>query len=98
MLRNIEKAFNLIWRARENRSPVSSFLLYWAVLSLAPVAMGIALGMSTYLSGNSVLHSLLRKTTDPRLFVLPAGPTPPNPAERRSVAFPQPRPDLPQGQ
>ena len=53
MLRNIEKAFNLIWRATENRSAVSSFLLYWAVLSLAPVALGIALGMSTYLSSYS---------------------------------------------
>ena len=50
MLRNIEKAFNLIWRARENRSPVSSFLLYWAVLSLAPVTIGLALAISTYLS------------------------------------------------
>lgn len=50
MLRNIEKAFNLIWRARENRSPVSSVLLYWAVLSLAPVALGLALGISTYLA------------------------------------------------
>ncbi len=53
MLRNIEKAFNLIWRATENRSAVSSFLLYWAVLSLAPVALGVALGMSTYLSSYS---------------------------------------------
>lgn len=53
MLRNIEKAFNLIWRAQENRSPVSSFLLYWAVLSLAPIALGFALGMSTYLSSYS---------------------------------------------
>ena len=53
MLRNIEKAFNMIWRARENRSPVSSFLLYWAVLSLAPVALGLALGISTYLSSFS---------------------------------------------
>jgi membrane protein len=50
MLRNIEKAFNLIWRARENRSAVSSFLLYWAVLSLAPVTIGLALAISTYLS------------------------------------------------
>ena len=50
MLRNIEKAFNMIWRTRENRSPVSSFLLYWAVLSLAPVTIGVALGLSTYLS------------------------------------------------
>ena len=50
MLRNIEKAFNEIWRASENRSPVSSFLLYWAVLSLAPVMIGLALAISTYVS------------------------------------------------
>ena len=56
MLRNIEKAFNMIWRARENRSAVSSFLLYWAVLSLAPITIGLALGISTYLS--SFAHAL----------------------------------------
>tara|TARA_R110002110_G_scaffold415561_2_gene651005 strand:+ start:240044 stop:241273 length:1230 start_codon:yes stop_codon:yes gene_type:complete len=56
MLRNIEKAFNMIWRARENRSAVSSFMLYWAVLSLAPVTIGLALGISTYLS--SFAHTL----------------------------------------
>ena len=50
MLRNIEKSLNLIWRARENRSPVSSFLLYWAVLSLGPILIGLALGISTYLN------------------------------------------------
>jgi membrane protein len=56
MLRNIEKAFNEIWRASENRSPVSSFLLYWAVLSLAPVMIGLALAISTYVS--SFAHAL----------------------------------------
>lgn len=50
MLRNIEKAFNQIWRTGANRSHLSSFLLYWAVLSLAPVTLGLALGISTYLS------------------------------------------------
>lgn len=50
MLRNIEKAFNHIWRARQNRSPVSSFVLYWAVLTLSPITIGLALGLSTYLS------------------------------------------------
>ena len=50
MLRNIEKAFNHIWRTRENRSAVSSFLLYWAVLGLAPLSIGLALGISTYLN------------------------------------------------
>ena len=50
MLRNIEKAFNRIWRTRENRSAMSSFLLYWAVLTLAPVTIGLALAISTYLA------------------------------------------------
>ena len=54
MLRNIEKAFNQIWRASENRSAVSSFLLYWAVLSLAPIMIGLALALSTYLSSFAV--------------------------------------------
>jgi membrane protein len=50
MLRNIEQAFNLIWRTRGNRGTVSSFLLYWAILSLAPVTIGLGLGASTYLA------------------------------------------------
>lgn len=50
MLRNIEQAFNRIWRTRSNRGAVSSFLLYWAVLSLAPITIGLGLGVSTYLA------------------------------------------------
>jgi membrane protein len=55
MLRNIEKAFNKIWRTRENRGAVSSFLLYWAVLSLAPLTIGLALAISTYLASYAVM-------------------------------------------
>jgi membrane protein len=54
MLRNIEAAFNIIWRTRKNRSAIASFLLYWAVLSLGPVFIGLALGISTYLSSASL--------------------------------------------
>lgn len=53
MLRGIEKSFNAIWRTRENRGPLSSFLLYWAVLTLTPITIGIALGLGTYLSSFS---------------------------------------------
>jgi membrane protein len=49
MLRNIESTFNTIWRTRKNRSPLASFLLYWAVLSLGPLFIGLALAISTYL-------------------------------------------------
>ena len=49
MLRNIEKALNDIWRNRANRRPLQSFLLYWAVLSLGPAAIGLVLGVKAYL-------------------------------------------------
>ena len=49
MLRNVEKALNDIWRNRANRKPLQSFLLYWAVLSLGPAAIGIGLGVRAYL-------------------------------------------------
>ena len=49
MLRNIEKALNDIWRNRANRRPLQSFLLYWAVLSLGPAAIGLGLGVRAYL-------------------------------------------------
>lgn len=50
MLRNVEKAFNLIWRARKNRGALSSFMLYWAVLTLGPITIGLALGLGTYVT------------------------------------------------
>ncbi|MBM29064.1 MAG: transposase [Halieaceae bacterium] len=49
MLRNIEKALNDIWRNRANRRPLQSFLLYWAVLSFGPAAIGLGLGVRAYL-------------------------------------------------
>lgn len=49
MLRNIEKTFNRIWRTRTNRQGLASFLLYWAVLSLGPLLIGIGFVISTYL-------------------------------------------------
>jgi membrane protein len=55
MLKNIEKTFNAIWKTRENRHGLSSFLLYWAILSLGPLFIGLAFGISTYLATLKVL-------------------------------------------
>ncbi len=49
MLKNIEKTFNAIWDVADARSGLQNFLLYWAVLSLGPICLGIGLAMSTYL-------------------------------------------------
>jgi membrane protein len=55
MLTRIEKEFNAIWRTRGNRTGLSSFLRYWAILSLGPLCIGLAIGISTYLAS---LHLL----------------------------------------
>lgn len=45
----IERAMNKIWRVGSSRHGISAFLLYWAILSLAPVLLGLSLTASSYL-------------------------------------------------
>ena len=49
MLANIEYTFNKIWGTAGGRKGLSSFLLYWGVLSLGPLLIGLGLMMQTYL-------------------------------------------------
>ena len=49
MLTNIEQTFNNIWGTAGSRRGLSSFLLYWGILSLGPLLLGIGLMMRTYL-------------------------------------------------
>lgn len=49
MLTNIEKTFNSIWGVDKSRKGLSSFLLYWAVLSIGPILLGVGFGVNTYL-------------------------------------------------
>ncbi|MBA2657686.1 MAG: YihY family inner membrane protein [Tatlockia sp.] len=45
----IEQTMNKIWRAPSSRHGVAAFLLYWAILSLGPVFLGLSLAASSYL-------------------------------------------------
>lgn len=55
MLLTIEKTFNTIWRVRQARRGVSSFLLYWAILSLGPLLLGAGFVASTYVASLSLI-------------------------------------------
>lgn len=45
----IEGAMNKIWRTSQAREGVTAFLLYWAILSLAPFFLGLSIAASSYL-------------------------------------------------
>jgi len=42
----IERAFNLIWRVPTSRSIVNRVVMYWAILTLGPLALGAAIALS----------------------------------------------------
>jgi len=50
LLVTIEHSFNQIWKVRQERKGVVSFLRYWAVLSLGPLLLGAGFAISSYLT------------------------------------------------
>lgn len=56
MLKNIEQAFNAIWKVPQHRGGINGFLVYWAALTLGPLLIGTGLVLSTYLLSLSLLQ------------------------------------------
>lgn len=56
MMKNIEAAFNRIWRVTEPRKGLSSFLLYWAILSLGPILIGLGLVLTSYIASLPLIN------------------------------------------
>jgi len=44
----VESAFNLIWRVRKARPFAQRVLVYWAILTLGPILIGVSLSISSY--------------------------------------------------
>ena len=59
MLLNIESSFNRIWEVRESRKGFNSFLLYWSVMSLGPILLGLGFAISSYITSLNLFDSFL---------------------------------------
>lgn len=49
MMYTIEQAMNQIWRVSKRRHGMSALLLYWGILTLGPLVMGLSLLLGSYL-------------------------------------------------
>jgi membrane protein len=49
LMLSIEEAFNRIWRVPQGRAATSRLVRYWAVITLGPVLVVVALAISSYL-------------------------------------------------
>lgn len=54
MMLTIDQAFNTIWRVTRPRTMLKRLIVYWAVLTLAPVLVGASLSLTSWLVGLSM--------------------------------------------
>lgn len=54
MILTIEQAFNIIWRVARPRPLLKRLVVYWAVLTLAPLLIGASLSLTSWLVGFSM--------------------------------------------
>ncbi len=49
LMANIDRSINSIWHVKKKRSPLNTFMVYWAILSLGPILMGISVALTSYI-------------------------------------------------
>ncbi|HIP53541.1 MAG TPA: virulence factor BrkB family protein [Chromatiales bacterium] len=49
LMSNIDRSINSIWHVKKKRSPLNTFMVYWAILSLGPILMGISVALTSYI-------------------------------------------------
>ncbi|UDG81990.1 YihY family inner membrane protein [Candidatus Vallotia cooleyia] len=59
----VESAFNTIWRVRKSRPFAQRILVYWAVITLGPLLIGVSLSMSSYLLTHSMFAGTVANVT-----------------------------------
>ncbi len=49
MMSAVDRAINDIWHVHQHRSRLQGFMVYWSLLTTAPLLLGVSFGLSSYL-------------------------------------------------
>lgn len=51
LISNIDKTFNHLWKTQNERPVIFTFAIYWMVITLGPLLIGLSIAVSSYLGG-----------------------------------------------
>ncbi len=61
LLSNIETTFNQIWGVKRGRTLLARFQVYWPLITVGPLMLGISLSATTAVTTSSAFRTLLRQ-------------------------------------
>ncbi|MBT8419492.1 MAG: virulence factor BrkB family protein [Gammaproteobacteria bacterium] len=65
----IERTFNAIWKVRRRRNFVDAFMVYWAILTVGPLLIGVSLAVSSYVASLPFFSDAARSLGGPGVFL-----------------------------
>lgn len=71
LLHTIDKAFNQIWRTVQQRKTIIAFIIYWLVLILGPLFLGVSIALSSYFSSLLVVTDTGKQLSSYLTIILP---------------------------
>ena len=69
LLTNIERAFNDIWGVQRARSVLGRFQVYWPLVTLGPIVMGLSLSTSAAVEASDAYHRLVALAPSAAVFI-----------------------------
>lgn len=51
LISNIDKTFNHLWKTKVQRPIIFTFAIYWMIITLGPLLIGVSIAVSSYLAG-----------------------------------------------
>jgi membrane protein len=71
LMNNIDKVFRKIWHGSKRRKALSSILIYWCVLILGPLLLGLSILLSSYFTSMLMLNEQVRELGIQLTYILP---------------------------
>lgn len=69
MLSTVEQTLNRIWKVQTPRKGLVSLLMYWALLSLGPICLGLGLAITSYLTSQAIFSDTVSYLGGVRLWL-----------------------------